>query len=96
MFIQLVLSVTCKVLAVVLCSSWGLTEVIVVHLVVKLVTLMVVALVVVVVAELMMEVHLLMVIMRKDVGGDGVHGGDSSYGGGDIKKRLYLTFQTCS
>ena len=36
------LLVTCKVLAVVLCSSWGLTEVMVVHLFIMLVTLMVV------------------------------------------------------
>ena len=40
------LLVTCKVLAVVLCSSWGLTEVMVVHLFFMLVTLMVVVMVV--------------------------------------------------
>ena len=63
------------------------------HLVVKLVSLVVV---VVVVVDVIM--HLLMAIMRKDVGSsrdDGVHGGDYSYGG-DTKWRLYLTFPTCS
>ena len=43
------LLVTCKVLAVVLCSSWGLTEVIVVHLVVKLVVMVFMAVTVTVV-----------------------------------------------
>ena len=38
---------TCKVLAVVLCSSWGLTEVMVVHLVVKLVVMVFMAVTVV-------------------------------------------------